>query len=91
MAIEPVASVRTREYDLLRVMLREARESTGVSQEELSRRLGRPITYIGKIELGSRRLDLVELAEICDTLGIPPERLVADWRESLRRGIVSSG
>jgi hypothetical protein len=65
--------------------LSESFESKGVSQETSSSTLGRPITYIGKVELGSRRLDIVELAEICDALEGEPERLIAQWRRLLGR------
>lgn len=64
MANQPVGSLRTKEYDLLRALLRQAREAAGISQEALSLQLGRPLTYIGKIEMGTRRLDVVELIEI---------------------------
>ena len=69
-AKHPVSSVHTREYDALRALLREIREAKGVSQEELSERLGRPVTYIGKVELGARRLDVVELLQVCSLLSI---------------------
>lgn len=79
-----VRSVGTREYDALRDVLRAARESTGVSQEDLSRRLGRPITYVGKVELGSRRLDVVEFMEIADGLGVDAVALLAEVKSRLR-------
>ncbi len=84
MAQHSVRSVGTREYDALRDVLRETRESAGVSQEELSRRLGRPITYVGKVELGSRRLDVVEFMEIADGLGVDAVALLAEVKAKLR-------
>ena len=78
MATEPVASLRTREYDVLRSLIREARESKGISQEELSRQMGRPITFVGKVEMGTRRLDLIELMEITKVLDVDVVRFVTD-------------
>jgi transcriptional regulator with XRE-family HTH domain len=51
-------------------MLREKREATGVSQEALSLRLNKPRTFVGKIESGTRRLDVIELVQICQSLGV---------------------
>jgi transcriptional regulator with XRE-family HTH domain len=83
-ATEPVASLRTKEYDALRSILREARLARGISQEILSKSLGRPITFIGKIEQGTRRLDLIELMEICDSLEIEVEKVVQEIRARCR-------
>jgi transcriptional regulator with XRE-family HTH domain len=55
---------------LLRQLLRQAREETGVIQSDLSRRLGRSQGFVSKYELGDRRIDLVDMADICDALGI---------------------
>jgi transcriptional regulator with XRE-family HTH domain len=82
-ASEPVASLRTREYDALRALLREAREAKRISQESLSQRLGRPITYIGKVETGTRRLDVIELMQICSELESDPVELIRRLRDQL--------
>jgi len=73
---KPVQSQRTAAYDGLLELLREARESRNVSQRELSKRLGQQFTYIVKIERGTRRVDVVELVEICQALGADPVELV---------------
>jgi transcriptional regulator with XRE-family HTH domain len=51
-------------------MLRQAREDAGVLQSDLGRKLGRKQGFVSKYELGDRRLDLLDLADICDALGI---------------------
>lgn len=50
-------------YDHLRSLLVRARESAGLRQEDVARRLKRPQSYVSKIELGERRLDVVEYIE----------------------------
>ena len=55
---------------LLRQLLRQAREDASVIQRELSRKLGRSQGFVSKYELGDRRIDLVDMADICDALGI---------------------
>jgi len=47
-------------YDHLRALLVQAREKAGLRQEDVAKRLDRPQSYVSKIELGERRLDVVE-------------------------------
>jgi transcriptional regulator with XRE-family HTH domain len=44
--------------------LRAARLEAGFTQTEAARRLSKPQTFISKIELGERRVDIVELHHI---------------------------
>ncbi len=50
-------------YDELRSLLVKARESAGMRQEDVAARLKRPQSYVSKIELGERRLDVIEYIE----------------------------
>ncbi|WP_243468645.1 helix-turn-helix transcriptional regulator [Paraburkholderia sp. PGU19] len=49
-----------------------ARKASGLSQAELASRLGRPQSYIAKIEIGERRIDVVEFLELARVLGVSP-------------------
>lgn len=60
----------TDRYDQFRKLLKELRESKGVTQAQLAERLEIPQSYVSKYETGERRLDFVETAEICEALGI---------------------
>jgi transcriptional regulator with XRE-family HTH domain len=51
----------------------EIREKAGVSQRELARRLKRAHSYVGRIEIGDRRLDVPEFIEWCELLGADPQ------------------
>lgn len=53
--------VQRRAYDELRVSLREARSRSGLTQREVAERLGRPQSFVSKVENGERRLDPIEL------------------------------
>lgn len=83
MATRTVASVGTREYDELLRLLRETREAAGVSQESLSKTLGRARTFIGKIEAGTRRVDVVEFYQVAQALGLNPLTLFGSLAKRL--------
>lgn len=61
---------------LLQKTLRETRVQAGLLQEEVARRLGQPQSFVSKYETGERRLDLAELRDICEVLGISLEDLI---------------
>lgn len=51
-------------------LLREVRIGSGLRQAEVAERLGRPQSFVSKYESGERRLDLVELRQVCSALGV---------------------
>lgn len=51
-------------------MLRDIRKSSELSQQELAKRLEKPQSFVSKYESGERRLDILELREICIALNI---------------------
>ncbi len=55
----------------------EARKSAGLSQHELARRLKRSQSFIAKLEVGERRVDVVEFIEIARALGKEPTELLS--------------
>ena len=80
-------SVFSREYDLLRKMLREAREHAQLTQIDLAERLHETQSFISKCERGERRLDLVQLRAFCKALGVPLPTFVAEFDRRLgKRG-----
>lgn len=46
-----------------------------MSQKDLSVKMGRPVSFIGKIETAQRRLDIIEFGELADALGVAPTKL----------------
>lgn len=50
--------------------LRATREKAGLTQYDLAERLGRSQSYVGKCELGERRMDVVQLRDFCRAIGI---------------------
>lgn len=53
-----------REYKSFLRRLRQAREDAGLTQTEVARGLGRPQSFVSKIESGERRVDFVELQHL---------------------------
>lgn len=70
-------STHTPRYRELLKALVEARKKVGLSQIELARRLKRPQSFVSKYERGERRLDVVELTDIAEELGLSVSDLLA--------------
>lgn len=69
-------SVFTPRYERLRSLLVEARKQAGLTQADLATRLGRPQSFVSKYERGERRLDVVELLEVTDAIGVKTAKLI---------------
>ena len=76
-------STFTREYEILRTLIREYREAGGLTQVELAERIGETQSYVSKVERGERRLDLVQLRVFCEAMKVPCQEFV----ERFERGI----
>ena len=61
----------------------EERTAAGVSQRELARRLGKPPSFVNKIELLERRLDILEFVLIAKALGRRPADLFSKVIEAV--------
>ncbi|HXD29514.1 MAG TPA: helix-turn-helix transcriptional regulator [Pyrinomonadaceae bacterium] len=53
----------------LLVLLRSVRVDAGLTQSDLATRLARDQTFVSKYESGERRLDILELREVCQAIG----------------------
>jgi transcriptional regulator with XRE-family HTH domain len=63
-------STYTEAYQNLLVEIVAARKASGMTQAELAAGLGRPQSYVSKIETGERRVDVVELVEIAKRINL---------------------
>lgn len=70
------ASTHHEDYQLLLKLLKDFRVDLAVPQTELAQRLEVTQTFISKVERGERRLDVIELIEILEALGIAPEEFL---------------
>lgn len=58
-------------------ILRAARLEAGLTQAELARRLDRPQSFVAKIEVGERQLNVVEFVPYAEALGMTPGEAIA--------------
>lgn len=65
-------------------LLRQLRVAAGMRQEDLAQALGMPQSVVSKFESGERRLDLLELHDVCQALGISLVEFVRRFEGSLQ-------
>ncbi|VEA63164.1 transcriptional regulator, y4mF family [Serratia plymuthica] len=65
-----MTSVYSTEYQLVIKILRDARIEKCITQTKLAEALGRPQSFIAKVENGERKLDVVEFAVMARLLGV---------------------
>lgn len=68
---------------MFRRVLKGIRVDMGVTQAELASRLGVTQSRIAKMELGERRIDIIELRAWCLALGTPLGRFVGRLERSI--------
>ena len=79
-------SIHSHLYHQIIGRLRSKRENKGVTQVQLAEMLGVKQTFISKIETCDRRLDLIELRQICQVLDIS----FVDFVAEVERDILSN-
>lgn len=67
------ASINTKEMLALTNWLKQARQDQNLSMRALAERMGKPHSYIQKVEQGERRLDVVEYVWYCRKLRVDPQ------------------
>lgn len=70
--------IQDARYKKLIEALTLARRTAGVSQTDLAARLGKRQQFVSKYESGERRLDAVELVDICRALNLEIESLLRE-------------
>ena len=65
-----VTKLGTEEHKILLKLLKKIRVEAGLRQIDLAGKLRVPQSMISKYEVGERRIDLLELRDICAALGI---------------------
>lgn len=66
-------SIHSDEMRALCAWLRDQREAAKLPMRALAQKLGKPHSYVQKIEQGDRRLDVVEFCWYCAALNVRPD------------------
>lgn len=76
-------AIYRREHQVLIKLLRTIRENADLTQSECSLALGRPQSFMSDVEKGSRRLDLIQLRDLCAVLGYTLPKFIDEYEEAL--------
>lgn len=77
-------SLRSHAHRVLIRELKSARRNAGVSQQEVADMLGVPQSFVAKVELGERRIDVVEFLRLVAVLN-------ASWKDILKNVDTETG
>lgn len=75
--------VTSKAYEAAVSFLVAQRRERGISQRELAERLGKPRSFVSKIEGRERRLDVVEFVAIASALEAEPGALMSALAQAL--------
>jgi transcriptional regulator with XRE-family HTH domain len=64
------------QYIEMIAQIRALREEKGISQAKLGSRIGKDQSFISRIEMCDRRIDLIEALRICEALEIRLEEII---------------
>ena len=73
------SSIFTQRHQELIGFLASARKAAGITQAELAARLGKPQSFVSKVERGERRLDVIEFCQVAEALGQEPAKLLREF------------
>ena len=60
-----IKTIHSRQSECIRKMIVALRTNAGFTQRQLAEKLQRERSFIGRLELGERRLDMVEFFWLC--------------------------
>lgn len=76
-------TLNKKEYKILLEQLYRLRLSSGLRQSDLANKLKTPQSFVSKIESGERKIDLIELREICIALGSNLKEFINEFEKAL--------
>ena len=68
---------------LLRSMLILLRKEKSLTQSQLAEKLKKPQSFVSKYESGERRLDVVELIKVIESLGVSPSEFINEFYKKI--------
>ena len=80
----PRLTANRKQQKALLSLLRQLRVQAGLRQVDMAQALGKPQAFVSYYESGARRLDLLELRQVCGILGIPLASFVRRFEKLLQ-------
>ena len=80
----PRLTANRKQQKALLAVLKQLRRDAGLRQADMASKLGKPQAFVSYYESGARRLDLLELRQICGILGISLVQFVRKFEKELR-------
>ena len=78
-----VKMIHCKAYRVLLADLRNARVAQGLRQEDVGRKLGLSADWVGKVEAGEIRLDLLHFVRLCRVYGAPADDIIRRFQEEV--------
>jgi transcriptional regulator with XRE-family HTH domain len=78
MGAHTLKTLRSRRHRALCAALKTARKATRMSQDELASRLKTSQTVIARIEIGERRIDVIEFIDLAKALRLDPRTILTE-------------
>lgn len=77
-------SIHSPSQRKLQRLFRQVRQGAGLRQIDLAKLLQKPQSFVSKYEAGERRLDLLELRQVCQAVGVSLVNFVERFENSLK-------
>ena len=77
-------AIYRREHVIFLQVLKRMRIESGMTQAQCSAALGRPQSFMSDVERGVRRLDTVQLRDLCQVLGSDLISFTKSFERALR-------
>jgi len=72
------------EYDVFLKLLKGRRIKAGLTQAQCSIALGHPQSFMSDVERRVRRLDIIQIYDLCTVLGCDMAELIRDFTDEIR-------
>lgn len=79
-------AIYRREHVIFLQVLKRMRVESGMTQAQSSAALGRPQSFMSDVERGVRRLDMVQLRDLCLVLGTGLTSFTEAYEQALTDG-----
>lgn len=76
------------EHDIFLEILKARRIKSGMTQSACSRALGRPQSFMSDVERGVRRLDIIQIRDLCGILDCGLVEVIQEFEDRLKKTVI---